>query len=867
MAQRKRGQSNAIISDENLEALIRQLKGYALANRAPVDVVIASWANQDSPPPIQQLEDRIASLLSREGIIPCRQVSERLPGWSSPVLKTLFYRPTEHVLLEALESSHPITLATTFEPQRYVDALERRASDPHRIGELWVWRGASGQQAAERIDAHAMPDFPLAHAFTASMFDGDSNSSPERRDEIVNHLRLLNRYENYQFGTVNVSDGTPVEFWWTDSERKNSQLSLFGDVAAPTPCVNVMIDDRAAPVEGEASQAAVLGTIHGQIAEVIKNARERYPQFLQRRTAPNFLKLLDQAHRFSDGAIIVIPDAHHFINFDPSSPHGANSLTNIAALKDCYHRLQRRQSRTRLVLLCGELSLPRDLREEVQRIDLPLPMRPELYAAIRNALPGHAENEELLVALSEEAAGMTLAEVEAVIVRARPDGAADVEATLRASLRSAKKHHISRSPALEFVETGGVPKLGGMERFDDWLDRRRKAFNEPERARAIGINRAPRGVLLLGIPGSGKSLAAKVIARSWFRGQAAQGRNADLGLPLLRLDMGAIQDKWVGSSEARAREALRVVEAMAPCVMWIDEIDKSLSQESHTHSGEMNVRATLLTWMQECTHPVFVVATANRFASLPPELTRAGRFDARFFFGCPSPKGRREIIEIHLSQRGYDASAFDLDALAEATHGFTGAEIEQVVLDALYEAFERDVPLSNDILTGRARETQPLIRSAGRNLDELWGLVADGRVEMASEEMLTRAQVAKLIDPHLYRPIYCRLNQIEGFEKHASRATRLLMASPFGGPAAIVMDSGERDWIYVQANFRLDHNDTGSFKALDTLQTLEMNFLFDTLVSDHGLETIYFETAALRQRFEKSEMLSAYAEFFKNIDG
>ena len=176
------------------------------------------------------------------------------------------------------------------------------------------------------------------------------------------------------------------------------------------------------------------------------------------------------------------------------------------------------------------------------------------------------------------------------------------------------------------------------------------------------------------------------------------------------------------------------------------------------------------------------------------------------------------------------------------------------------------MPLSDEILMTRASQTQPLIRSAGRNLDELWDLIADGRVEMASEEMLTRAQVAKLIDPHLYRPIYCRLERIEGFEKHASRAARLLMATPFGGPAAIVMDSGERDWIYVQANFRLDREDEGCFKVLDTLQTLEMNFLFDTLISDHGLETIYFETAELRQRFTESHMFSAYAEFFKDIN-
>ena len=855
-----------MISDDELEALTVQLKEHALASRAPVDVVIAALTDLTREPPIAEIEKRIATLLKRDGIVPCRQVSERIPGLAGPVLKTLFYRPAEHVLLEALDASHPITLATTFETQRFVDALEFRANDPDRECELWVWRGASGQQMAERLDAHAMPDFPLASAFTTSIFDDDSETPPERRDEIIDHIRLRSLSDDYRLGGITMGDGAELEYWWIDSERESPGLALFGDAMPPTPCVNVMVDDRADPAIGEDAQAEILRIVHARIAATIKESRDRYPQFVQTRGASSFLKLLDQAHRFSDGAIVVIPDAHHFINFDPSSPHGANALTNVAALKDCYHRLQRRQSSTRLVLLCGELTLPRDLREEVQRIELPLPMRSELYAAIRAALPDHADQEEMLVALSEEAAGMTLAEVQAVILRARFKNPSDAETILRASLTSAKKRHIARSPALEFVETGGTPRLGGMERFDHWLNRRRKAFNEPERARAIGINRTPRGVLLLGIPGSGKSLAAKVIARSWFRGQDAATRNADPGLPLLRLDMGAIQDKWVGSSEARAREALRVVEAMAPCVLWIDEIDKSVSQESHAHSGEMNVRATLLTWMQECTHPVFVVATANRFAALPPELTRAGRFDARFFFGCPSVDGRREIIDIHLSQRGYDPTAFDLGAIAEATHGHTGAEIEQIVLDALYEAFERDMPLSDELLLGRARESQPLIRSAGKNLDELWELVADGRVELASAEMLTRAQVAKLIDPHLYRPMYCRLEKIEGFEAQASRAARFLMASPFGGPAAVILDSGEPEWIYVQTNFPLELGDAGNFKALDTLQTLELNFLFDTLVSDHGLETIYFENAVLKQQFEKSVMLSAYAEFFKEID-
>ena len=199
--------------------------------------------------------------------------------------------------------------------------------------------------------------------------------------------------------------------------------------------------------------------------------------------------------------------------------------------------------------------------------------------------------------------------------------AAAQPAELVAAMHDAKKKSIARSPALEVIDLKGVePKLGGLDRLVSWLETRRLVFDRPEAARAAGIDRRPKGVLLLGIPGTGKSLAAKVVAKNWK-------------LPLLRLDLGAVQDKWVGSSEARIREALKTVAAMSPCVLWIDELDKGIAQGEGTasHSTDLNIRATLLTWMQEYTEPIFIVATANRISHLPPELMRAGRFDARFF--------------------------------------------------------------------------------------------------------------------------------------------------------------------------------------------------------------------------------------------
>ena len=444
---------------------------------------------------------------------------------------------------------------------------------------------------------------------------------------------------------------------------------------------------------------------------------------------------------------------------------------------------------------------------------------------------------------------MTLAEVRAIIDRAGEGRT--VHGCLDA-LRTAKRRHVARTEALEIVDTTAAVDLGGMDQFLQWLDVRSKVFKDPIRANAIGIHRTPRGILLLGLPGSGKSLAAKVIARRWK-------------LPLVRLDVGALRDKWVGSSEARIREALQVVEAMAPCILWIDEIDKGVGQAENVSSStaDLNIRATLLTWMQEHRYPVFTVATANRFAHLPPELTRAGRFDARFFFGCPGDEGRRQIFTVHIEARGYTAEEFALDRLVAATLGFTGAEIEQAITDSLYTAFASDDQLSTDGLLEHVARTKPLICTAGKALDEVWDLVELGRVEPASKDMLTRAQVAKLIDPYLYRPCYCRLEAIQGFEKQHVDAARILMSSPLGAPAAAVMNTGETEWIYVETNFRADDGDIGMFKFVDEFENMERNFVFESLTSDHGVDAIYFEDEALMKRFIASDMFSAYSEMFR----
>ena len=826
------------IGSGGLASLSPQLLDAALAERTPIDVVIGNVLGDELVEAASRTDDieaDISALLAGHGILPCRRISGLVPGLTDPIQKTLYYRPSEQLLFEALSDSHPILLATTVEMQRYVDCLTAYSNDNTRPRELWIWRGASGRDILERVDAAKPSTKPnFAVGLTSDII---SKMDGERPDELVSQLKNA-MFENGAISGTATRGDDSLNYWWSLDEDK-------------ADFVRLLVDDFSV---GNDLWEALKGEVINSITTHLHKNPDQFPNFttITRQTS-GFVHVLVEVTRLPRYSILVVPDAHHFLTLQHGSPGGAGTLIHIGALKEAYHRLVAMNRGVKLVLLCGDLTLPKDLREEVLRLELPLPSRRELFVAIKARL-GEGAIDEQIVRLSEEAAGMTLGEVQSVLLRVETKAGVDTFEERLSALRQAKRRHIARSPALELVETGASSELGGMEKFESWLAIRRKAFSEPELARRAGINRSPRGVLLLGIPGSGKSLAAKAISRDWQ-------------LPLVRLDMGALQDSWVGSSEARVREALRVIEAMAPCIMWIDEIDKGISQgdRSYTHSADLNIRATLLTWMQENRFPVFIVATANRFAGLPPELTRAGRFDARFFFGCPGPAGRRRIIDIHLRARGYDPDSFQLEGLVDATHGFTGAEIEQVVLDGLYAAFDLGAALSAELLLSRARETQPLIKSAGQGLEEVWDLVEGGRVEMASEDMLTRTQVARLIDPHLYRPIYCRMEAIEGFHKHHTRGDRFLMASPFGGPAAVVMETGESEWIYVQTNFRREPGDIGTFKLLDRFETLEQNFVFDTLLVEYALETILFESEALMKRFEASPMLSAYVELFKTV--
>lgn len=282
-----------------------------------------------------------------------------------------------------------------------------------------------------------------------------------------------------------------------------------------------------------------------------------------------------------------------------------------------------------------------------------------------------------------------------------------------------KKVLMGSGGVLEFVEAPtSLDDIGGMKRLKAWLKQRERAFDES--AAEMGLP-TPRGVLLLGVQGAGKSLASKAIATAWKR-------------PLMRLDPGALFDRYVGESERRLREALRQAEAMSPCVLWIDEIEKGFASASHrSNDGGLSQRmfGTLLTWMQEHKTPVFLVATANDIEAMPPELLRKGRFDEIFFVDLPEPEARGAIFKVHLKKRKLEPARFDLPRLVEASEGFSGAEIEQAVISGLHAAVDGGRPLVTADVLESLQTSPPLSVTMAERIAQLraW---AKGRCVPAS---------------------------------------------------------------------------------------------------------------------------------------
>lgn len=313
--------------------------------------------------------------------------------------------------------------------------------------------------------------------------------------------------------------------------------------------------------------------------------------------------------------------------------------------------------------------------------------------------------------------GLTSEEAARVITGAiRGDSVLDISDLPR--IVEAKRNLLGTTGCLESIAVDVSPdEIGGLGNLKHWLNTRRGGFSS--RARDFGLD-PPRGILLLGVQGCGKSLCAKVVASAWR-------------MPLMRMDPGVLYQKFIGESEARLREALQQAETMSPVVLWIDEIEKAFaSANSDSADGGLSQRmfGTLLSWMQDHRSPIFLIATANNLTQLPPELMRKGRFDEIFFVDLPGPKERETIFSIHLKKRNRDTDAFDLGRLTEASQGLSGAEIEQAVIAGLYAAFADKLECTTEHVLTAIQETQPLSVVMREHVEHLrsW---ASGRCVMA----------------------------------------------------------------------------------------------------------------------------------------
>ncbi len=416
-------------------------------------------------------------------------------------------------------------------------------------------------------------------------------------------------------------------------------------------------------------------------------------------------------------AIFLFKDFHPFLT--------RNNFAVIRRLKDI--ALHLRNSRKTIVLISPVMEIPAELDKEITVINFPPPAKEVLAALLDNAVGDLRESQQVEIDLDGEgrerllqaALGLTLGEAENVfakiVVKNQRLSAEHVNEVF-----AEKQQIIRKSGLLEYYAAEeDFTRVGGLSVLKDWLNKRAMAFTAE--AQAFGLP-APKGVLLLGVQGCGKSLCAKAVSRLWQ-------------LPLLRFDMGRMFGSLVGSSEENVRRAIAVAESIAPAVLWVDEIDKAFSgsQSSNVTDGGTTARVfgTFLTWLSEKSAPAFVVATANDVSQLPPELLRKGRLDEIFYVDLPLDEERAEILRIHLAKRNRNPDEFDLPALVAASREFSGAEIEQAIISALYDAFYAKQELGTAHVFTALSQTVPLARTMAEKVTEQrnWAI---GRARNAS---------------------------------------------------------------------------------------------------------------------------------------
>ncbi len=384
-----------------------------------------------------------------------------------------------------------------------------------------------------------------------------------------------------------------------------------------------------------------------------------------------------------------------FLDFHPY----LDDARHIRMIKEVALYAERR--RQTIVFLSHAVPVPEELKHLVAHFELSLPNETALMQTVARVAGKWAKekrgkrlqvDKEALKILVKNLQGLTITEATRLARTAIYNDGAITKADLPEVTR-AKHSLLNKEGVLSFeYNTTHFSEVGGLSRFKKWLEQRKAIFTGEKQVAGIDT---PKGILLLGVQGGGKSLAAKAVAGTW-------------GIALLRLDFGTLYNKYFGETERRTREALKMAETMAPCVLWLDEIEKGIATGDNDNGTSKRLLGTLLTWMAERDSAVFIVATANDIQALPPELLRKGRLDEIFFVDLPDLATRKEIFAIHLAKRNLKPGTFDLGALAEASDGFSGSEIEQAVVASLYSCMHEPGLLSNEHLLEEINRTRPL---------------------------------------------------------------------------------------------------------------------------------------------------------------
>lgn len=432
--------------------------------------------------------------------------------------------------------------------------------------------------------------------------------------------------------------------------------------------------------------------------------------------APDPKTALEQVDKIADNTLVVLKDFHEFWE----NAQIKRKLRSLA------HQLKFTKKSILIITTCTEI--PEELKNQAVTVEFPPPQASELEKVLERL----AETPGVKIRLTplgreklvQAALGLTTAQAQRVFAKAivRDGTLDDRDIDL---VTEEKKQIIRESKALEFYATTETPDdVGGLGVLKDWLRLRERAFTQE--ARDYGLP-APKGIALIGIPGTGKSLTAKMIGGLWR-------------LPLLRLDIGSLFGSLVGESEERTRRALRLAETVAPCLVWIDEMEKGLAHGGLDSGTSTRVFGTILTWMQEKIAPCFVVATANDIASLPPELLRKGRFDEVFFLDLPTLTEREEIFAVHLHKRHRLPQDFEVERLARESEGYVGAEIEQAIIDAMYVGFDAGREFTTADISAALQRQVPLSVSQRETVQALRDWLREGRAQSASFQEVQEAE-------------------------------------------------------------------------------------------------------------------------------